>query len=144
MPLYRHVGGKKGFIYVLIDPRDETVNYVGQTVCPGRRREEHAGRSRYRRGTNFSLNKWKDDLKEHGLEPRLVVVEIMNRDKMDAREASWIAYYRMLGDIFNILPGAVKKKKPKRKYKVKPKGPKPEPNKTGIPRWRQRAWWLNT
>lgn len=74
------------YIYALIDPRDRSVRYVGQTNSLNRRYIEHCN-------TNKSTTKdlWLQELRNQGLKPDMALLEAVKRDK-DAgfREKWWI------------------------------------------------------
>lgn len=119
MPLCKHTYGRPGYIYVLVDPRDNTVVYVGQTVRPHGRKRDHARGNYHRKHTNHRLKAWKDEIKAAGLQWRFEIVETINADVLNVREGSWIRYYRTLGDIFNLkdVPLLLRKKKKARHCK---------------------------
>jgi hypothetical protein len=80
------MSGKDIIIYGLIDPRDGTLCYIGQTVNI---------RSRY---ANFSLTmasnpavaQWFEGLQQEGLIPEIQVLEKVSFDIAGERETQWI------------------------------------------------------
>jgi hypothetical protein len=88
---------KKGKIYVLIDPRDQKIRYVGLTVLTLKHRlglhlSEKPKKSYYK--TN-----WIAKLKSEGLEP--IIKEIDKADKIEElrnKELYWINYYLDKGE----------------------------------------------
>lgn len=86
-------------VYVLVDPSDNTVRYVGVTTNPRRRRSRHRGLSE---GGNRLLTQWKASLHERGLRPLMAVVDSATGDTCGLLEAKWIAYYRRLGRLCNV------------------------------------------
>lgn len=89
-------------IYVLIDPRDGLVKYVGKASHPRARLADHisnAHRHRHR------CARWIQHLKADGLVPRMVVIESNPRD-WRAAEKQWIAFWRNLGrPLTNLAEG---------------------------------------
>jgi predicted GIY-YIG superfamily endonuclease len=77
-------------IYVLIDPRDDRVKYVGQTRDPKSRMWNHI--------SNRARLPFVQELYTEGLRPRLTVVQQCALEIADEREAWWIQHYRTLGE----------------------------------------------
>lgn len=75
-----------GFIYALIDPRDNKVCYIGQT--------KRSLRQRYSEHVNFPRNKnmrqWMSDLSTAGVRPIMKIVEQVDSVYLDERERYWI------------------------------------------------------
>ena len=90
--------GRKYKIYVLIDPRDKTVRYVGQTKDPLARQKLHADADT---NSSVALKRWKHDLQVLGLAPELEVVDSAHEGDWKAREGLWITYYRERGRLYN-------------------------------------------
>jgi hypothetical protein len=128
-------------IYVLLDPLDNTVRYVGASW--------HA-RTRFRKhkdpnypDNNWELTKWKTDVRNSF---RYAVIASVDPGVWEDAERAWIAYYRQRGHVYNIEEGgisprrAAEKAQRREKQKKQPKkAPKSEklprkPNKT-IPRY---------
>ena len=105
----------KTFIYVLIDPKDSTVRYVGQTQNPEQRQLNHAGLTEYGITGNRGLVEWKKRLRGLRFAPILFVVDA-SPGAANALEMQWIAYYRGLGDLLNVDAGGSgwKKRKARR------------------------------
>jgi len=90
------------YIYALIDPRDERVRYVGQTVNPARRFRSHLAD----KSVSTPKRDWLDELLLLGLMPIMEVVEECQKGTVDEKEVYWIAYYRNLNtDLLNVLDG---------------------------------------
>ncbi len=92
-------------IYVLLDPHDSTVRYVGKTNDPERRGRRHAKAGPRR--SNRPLEEWRVCLKKAGLWPVLVVVHWVPYEDWERAEMDWIAYYASLGRLLNKDAGGV-------------------------------------
>jgi len=90
------------FVYVLLDPRDGSVRYVGQTTDPKSRAVSHR---RNQPSGNPHMDSWKAQLKSVGLAPRFLVVDSAPTERLDFMERRWIAYYRSLGVLLNYESG---------------------------------------
>ncbi len=88
-------------IYALVDPRDGTVRYVGQTTNPTSRKAAH----RIGKGHSSTARPWFDELHALGLEPGLRLVARCEHDDADMAERYWIGFYRSLGPLYNVNPG---------------------------------------
>jgi len=74
-------------IYKLIDPRDDTVRYIGKSVNPRMRMYQHLalkGRSQ--------KDRWIRELHDLGLKPQIECIETVHRDEAATRERQWIEY----------------------------------------------------
>jgi hypothetical protein len=89
-------------VYVLVDPRDSTVRYVGQTSNWRHRRVQHHGPGG---ALTWPMAYWKVELHTVGKLPLFAVVDTTSRLLIDRLEKRWIAYYRALGDLFNMDAG---------------------------------------
>ena len=89
-------------IYVLIDPRDGRVRYVGKTANPVKRLPGHLAEAR---GERHRRACWLRALLALGLEPTLEVIEEVAGNGNE-RERFWIALYRSEGhDLVNGTDG---------------------------------------
>lgn len=90
------------YIYRLIDPRDDQTRYVGVTVQrPSSRLIAHLTKAKCRPRT--LKDKWLNELRGVGLQPRLEVLEETTDREV---EVYWINYYRMAGnDLLNVKTG---------------------------------------
>ena len=77
----------KAYIYALVDPRDDSVRYVGRSVKPKARLQQHLSD----KTTNLEKIAWLDDLKTIGLKPALRILEETTADAALEVEGSWIA-----------------------------------------------------
>lgn len=98
-------------IYVLVDPRDDTVRYVGQTRDPHRRAEQH--RKNENRKSNKELWAWKAELKAQGLAPKLEVVDWVKTLRWEEAETYWIHHVASFGRTYNIAIGGTGKRRKK-------------------------------
>jgi hypothetical protein len=81
-------------IYVLIDPRDNQIRYVGQTKSPPATRLCHHI-CLAKKGCQYYSARWIRELLRHDLKPLVQLIEVT--DRPDEREAYWIVYYRSQG-----------------------------------------------
>lgn len=94
-PVYTTPKGRKcdgnEFIYVLIDPRDNAVRYVGKTLRPLNRLREHISSSK-----NPYMRQWIAELRKEGLSP---ICKFIERTSVywNERERFWIAHYLSQG-----------------------------------------------
>lgn len=90
-------------IYVLIDPRDNRIRYIGQTPRPEGRYKEHC-KKQYR---NNHRACWLNKLRSLDLKPIMQIIEECSDSSWAERETYWIAYYReVLGcDLVNATDG---------------------------------------
>ena len=81
-------------IYALIDPRYETVRYVGWTMNPARRLRAHCASAER---TQSHKGHWLRSLLAAGLRPTMSIVEDGEGDGWQIAERKWIAHYRSAG-----------------------------------------------
>ncbi len=75
-------------IYALIDPRTDSIRYVGGTHQPAKRLAEHVGKGS---GENRHLRRWIEELREAGLQPTMHILEQVTDDEFVLeREYRWI------------------------------------------------------
>jgi len=94
---------RKWEIYVLSDPRTDTVRYVGVTFRARRRFNEHL--SRAMRGGKTYRDCWIRSLVNAGIRPTYRVIEQGIGDGWQDRERFWIAHYRVEGKLTNLTDG---------------------------------------
>ena len=82
--LYR---SKVGFVYELIDSRDNSCKYIGCTFNPEQRRKQH---EQFSYQGNAEMLRWKEDLERVGMRPEMNILEgdIPARELL-IREAEW-------------------------------------------------------
>lgn len=89
-------------IYALLDPRSEEIRYVGKSVNPRKRIRSHS----QRKGVNPHKDNWIGTLAEDGLEPKLLILEIVQGDTWEECERWWIRILRECGEpLTNITEG---------------------------------------
>jgi len=99
-----HIGMKKNMqllskIYLLRDPETNEARYVGATSRPlNKRLIGHVNDK-----SNTDKSKWISELKVNGNEPKIEIIEICNEEDKRAREFFWIAHFKRIGNIFNIV-----------------------------------------
>lgn len=82
----------KTYIYVLLDPRDRAIRYVGKTVNPKLRYRQRYSESATGRHKRF----WLDELYRLGLDPIMQIVEVIEAGWENA-EQWWITHLRKEG-----------------------------------------------
>lgn len=82
----------KTFIYELIDPRTDEPKYIGKSNNPQNRYKEHLKDKKQ----TYKAN-WIKGLKEHGLKPRLNIIEEVEFNKWEFWEQFYIDLYRSWG-----------------------------------------------
>jgi hypothetical protein len=84
------------YIYVLVDPRTSRVHYVGCSVTPELRYQEHLREGTQLYGSNFGKLAWIYGLVREGFEPQLVIIEVTDYGHAEDIERIWI---ELLGDL---------------------------------------------
>ncbi len=79
------------YIYALVDPRDGSVFYVGQSVNPQTRFYGHAST-----GTRSKRDRIAS-IRETGQKPKLLILEETIVAERFDRESSWISHYSRMG-----------------------------------------------
>ena len=83
------------YLYFLLDPRDDSVRYVGITSDPARRLKFHRGSFRKRRLHRYQ---WIRKLKKLGLEPKMEIKYLFaSRDRARVAEVRLIAVLKIQG-----------------------------------------------
>ncbi len=90
-------------MYALSDPRTEEVRYVGVSVRPKARYNEHL--SHAVKGGKTHRDCWIRSLIERGIRPAYSVLETATADNWQERERYWIAEYRAISRLTNITDG---------------------------------------
>lgn len=85
-------GNKRWFIYVLIDPRDRRIRYVGWTYNVTDRYKRHL-----RDKNKTHKAHWIQLLRTNKLKPLINVIESGEGDNWAERETYWIEYYKSQG-----------------------------------------------
>lgn len=80
------------YIYGLVDPRTDQIRYVGKSIRPLARLQNHCNES----GKCHRVN-WIKLLKREGLRPTLQILEVVRDGCWQTVEREWIAHFRSLG-----------------------------------------------
>lgn len=89
-------------IYVLVDPRDNQVRYVGRTTNLEQRYKQHLVPIN---GSTLEKRDWIQELRQLGLQPLLSVIDSAdNRADASAKETHWIHHYTQSGAILLNQP----------------------------------------
>lgn len=84
-------------IYVLVDPRDGLIRYVGTSQNPNTRLKEHVreidGESK--------VKVWVKELVSAGLRPLMVIVDTVVSDEAEKTEMEWIDHFDKFGHLHN-------------------------------------------
>jgi hypothetical protein len=84
----------EGYIYALIDPRNNDIKYIGQTKFSLKKRYfEHLRNSKYNITKNYNVYCWITELKNENLLPIIKEIETVNVELLNEREKYWITYY---------------------------------------------------
>lgn len=101
VPASRESGGV-WMIYALIDPRDDSVRYVGVTNRPLNVRLS----GHIKKPTNRGTRAWIADLSANGITPMIRLLSAPRNDWEQA-ERGWIAWFRERGALLNVDPGGI-------------------------------------
>jgi len=97
------------YIYALVDPRDKSVRYIGQSINPKMRFVQHL-----KDDINVHKKMWFDDLNNNGLRPEMIVIDVVERNRADATEkriirdgikAGWLLTNIMHGNMTITIDG---------------------------------------
>jgi hypothetical protein len=95
---------KVAYIYILKDPRDDQIRYVGKTVNCYKRKHMHIQPANLKNKSH--KNSWIKNLISENLKPTFEVIEEIPIEGWQEREKYWIKYYRDLGcDLTNDTDG---------------------------------------
>jgi hypothetical protein len=81
-------GLDKVFIYVLIDPVQGLVRYVGKTHAPYFRLRQHLVET----GAE-AIRNWLDELGRDGVSPVMAIVDVTEVGRADESELEWIQHF---------------------------------------------------
>ena len=82
------------YIYVLKDPRDGSVKYVGMTKNPKKRFYDHC---RDRKRKNNKKSTWTNSLFNSGLKPTMEIIKEAESSNIHIWEEYFIAHYKKIG-----------------------------------------------
>lgn len=86
------------FIYVLIDPRNDQVRYVGKSKDPVDRYRNHYNSARDK---NTHKRNWINNIRKDGLRPELLIIDEVELDDWVFWECFYISLYKSYG--FNLI-----------------------------------------
>jgi hypothetical protein len=89
-------------IYGLLDPRDESVRYVGFSTNLSYRYKHHVT---HLNGTRTPLRDWMRELRAVGVKPLLQILEVSSGINWAEREAYWISVHASTGLLLNLSLG---------------------------------------
>lgn len=85
------------FIYLLIDPRFDTVRYVGKSNLPKRRYNQHVSGAKRSKIHKNHTSAWIHSLISNGLKPELFIIDEVNEVEWEFWEKHYISLYRSWG-----------------------------------------------
>lgn len=93
------------YFYVLIDPRDNEIKYVGRSVSPKSRYRNHISSGR-KKGHKNKKESWISSLLNEGLKPILEIIEEFSEYKsiveIQNKETELIDFYKTFCDLKNV------------------------------------------
>ena len=89
-------------IYALIDPRSDEIRYIGKSVDPDMRYQQHLNES----AVNNGKIAWIEELQNEGHKPLLEILELTTENEWAERERWWIKRGLEFGwNLLNIKSG---------------------------------------
>ncbi len=95
---------EKIFIYGLVCPTSEKVQYVGKTKDIEKRLSQHITRAKFM-GHLRGKNEWIRALLILNMKPKIKILEECEENNWEEREIYWISYYTNLNPLFNKSVG---------------------------------------
>jgi hypothetical protein len=93
-------------IYILVDPRDRSIRYVGVTIRGTSSRIAAHLNDAGKVGYNRLKSEWLRSLRDEGLSPEVFVVEVANASDRYEIEKRWIRAFTEIGaPLVNGAPG---------------------------------------
>lgn len=87
------------YIYALVDPREGTPRYIGQTDSPERRMLQHLSKTIDK---NRDKHEWVQKTLTEGYRIYMMLLDRVPRTEGDKAEKEWIAHFAGLGvNLFN-------------------------------------------
>lgn len=100
-PAVKRTADSPVYIYVLVDPRNCAVRYVGKTFDPVARFRMHMTEGRVWPANDSRIG-WLKALIAEGLKPRMFVVEVVRYKASKEAEWKWVRHYHRAGaDLVN-------------------------------------------
>jgi hypothetical protein len=94
LPEHKPTGDVVAYIYGLVDPETEQIRYIGKSIRPAERLENHINEP----PSNCHRSHWLQKLKRAGLRPGIVIIEsVVGAWPWQESERFWIAYGRKQG-----------------------------------------------
>lgn len=90
----------RSYVYALSDPRTHETRYVGQSMNPNHRHEEHVAvvtRRLPEEAASSSLRTWIRSLLDEGLEPEMTILEATSKGNVNRAEERWVQTLRAEG-----------------------------------------------
>jgi group I intron endonuclease len=91
------------YIYELIDPRDNSVRYIGKTNNPRKRIVLHL--SRAKKSTKTRKEAWMKGLLNEGLAPIMNIIKVCELEEVNTVEIATITEYKLIYNLYNMTPG---------------------------------------
>lgn len=82
------------YVYCLVDPRDETVRYVGCAKWPKDRLRTHYANY----NSNKAMKPWIAELRQLGIKPTMVLLERCYNGRGWKKEALWWERFKDVGE----------------------------------------------
>ena len=97
----------KCYIYVLIDPRNDEIRYVGKTIGKiSVRYNSHCCVGGVRSKLNYKSINWIKSLKKNGLKPKIQIIDVVNISEWIRWEVYYIDYFNKdQSKLTNTFPG---------------------------------------
>lgn len=92
-------------LYVLIDPRDESVFYVGISVNPRNRMRNHLRVNNRAYKVNPGKARKIRQIKKAGLLPRMEIVDVLPESRIAQAEQDWIFFLSRSFELVNLSLG---------------------------------------
>lgn len=83
----------RSYVYALTDPRTGEARYVGQSMNPNHRHDEHVGvvaRRLPQDSAGSPLRAWIRSLLDQGLEPEMTILEATSKEAVNTAEERWV------------------------------------------------------
>lgn len=106
---------RKTIVYGLVDPETGDIMYVGRTVDPYKRMGQHL-----KARSNSHRDRWIKSLQNRGLEPTMIVLDVLERDRDSER--IWILGLGVDRELLNsTLPGGRLTQRQRKKVEPEPR-----------------------
>jgi hypothetical protein len=92
------------YIYALVDPRTDTVRYIGKSVEPEQRFYSHLWAAK-KTEKQFRVLRWIRTLLSQSVEPVMWIIEETTPELWEERERYWISHYGGFENLTNLTEG---------------------------------------